>query len=300
MGESHPGEGTPQAYTREWNEQFYGKEDPWGVREHTWNLVKSQRAIKLLPKGHYGFCLDLCCGEGFITKAVLGPICDRVLGLDFVAKAVERARRKNSGRNISYQTADVLKYDYGSLHPGPDLVHISDAIEYFNRNQLEDLLRKLAGIESSPKVLLAARLLQRQYALEHPELVGYHPEHDFYGSWGEFRNLAGRHFRVAAIVPVYEYPECRMPWGDTALSAAARRAFHFMMIKLFTRLFFYHRAPAEMDDIRFKLLKAFGAAPLTGRLAGRMMMWYAILLEPKGAEGIDAAGRKSDVIACPA
>lgn len=276
---------TPLAYTREWNDKFYENEDPWGVAEHTWNLVKSKRAVKLLPSGRHRFCLDLCCGEGVITKAVLGPICDRVLGLDFVARAVERARRKNGGRKISYQTADVLEYDYGSLRPGPDLVHISDAIEYFDRNQLEGLLRKLAGLESKPRVLLAARLLQRQYALENPELVGYHPEHDFYGSWSGFRTLAGRHFRVAAIAPVYEYPEWRMPWGDTALSGAARRAFHWLMVKLFTRLFFFHRGPAQIDDIRFGLLKALAAAPLSGWLAGRMFMWYAILLEPIGDGG---------------
>jgi hypothetical protein len=285
MGETHPGEGTPQAYTREWNEQFYDKEDPWGVREHTWNLVKSRRAAAILTKKRYRFCLDLCCGEGTITKPVLGPLCDRILGIDFVPKAIERARSMNGGPGIAYREGDVLEFEYGSLEPGPDLVHMSDAMEYFSRRQLEGLLSKLSRIPSRPEVLIAARLMQRQYAREHPELVGYDPEHDFFGTWDEFRKLAGKCFRVASITPVYEYPETRMPWGDTALSAAARRAFHFMMIKLFTRLFFYHRAPAEMDDIRFKLLKAFGAAPLAGRLAGRMMMWHAILLKPLTAVG---------------
>ena len=288
-----PAAGVPEAYTKRWNEEFYRREDPWGVLEHTWHLAKARRAVELLPKREYRFCLDLCCGEGTITKRYLAPRCRRILGLDYVPTAIDRAKAGNPGPGIEYRLADVLEFDYGSLRPGPDLVHISDVVFYFGRAQLDRLLGALAAIKSRPQVLIVSRLMYRQFCREHPDMIAYSPGYDCYETWDELTEMASRHFRVASVTPVHEYAERFMPWGDDRLSAAARRIFHLIFIKAFTRLFFPWLGPEAMDEMRFRLIRLCGAMPLAGRLARRMMQWYAIILKPKGSPGSGPRGGAS-------
>jgi len=95
--------------------------------------------------------LDLCCGNGIITKEIAGK-CKEVVGVDFSQPLLEVAKREHSLGNIKYVFGSVLDLDKILFEPS----HFNEVIMYeglqnFKKKDLLGILRniqKLTGNES--------------------------------------------------------------------------------------------------------------------------------------------------------
>lgn len=105
--------------------------DPWGYSSWTFALTeqKFQVAIEMLSELGRKFdrALEIGCAQGGMTEQ-LAPLCKELLAVDFVPVAVERARARCHGSNISFTRWD-LKVD---PVPGQfDLIVITDVLGSF-------------------------------------------------------------------------------------------------------------------------------------------------------------------------
>lgn len=64
---------------------FYEKPDPWGYRSHADDDRRRMELLAALPRRHYARCLDIGCGDGFVTFSLPG---DEVVGIDVSRKAI--------------------------------------------------------------------------------------------------------------------------------------------------------------------------------------------------------------------
>lgn len=70
--------------------------------------ARALRPVLVNPKARI---LDLCCGTGDLTAALLAhrsPTAEPILGGDFSSAMLDRARRKHAGRNARFLEADAL------------------------------------------------------------------------------------------------------------------------------------------------------------------------------------------------
>jgi SAM-dependent methyltransferase len=105
--------------------------DPWSYSGWASALTerKFQVAIEMLSELGRNFdrALEIGCAQGGMTER-LAPICKELLAVDFVPVAVERARARCHGSNISFRRWD-LKVD---PVPGQfDLIVITDVLGSF-------------------------------------------------------------------------------------------------------------------------------------------------------------------------
>lgn len=53
-------------------EEWYKEKDPWGYEIHPDDLRRKESILAILGKQKYDRVLDICCGEGWITKDLPG------------------------------------------------------------------------------------------------------------------------------------------------------------------------------------------------------------------------------------
>jgi cyclopropane fatty-acyl-phospholipid synthase-like methyltransferase len=89
--------------------------------------------------------LDLCCGNGIVTKAIAGH-CNSMVGLDFSSRLLEIAVKYHSAENIEYILADAMD---ASRHLGGREfrgVYMYEALQHFGTVQLQALLCGLRAL----------------------------------------------------------------------------------------------------------------------------------------------------------
>ncbi len=69
-------------------DEFYEKPDPWNYRSNPDDERRRVELMSLLPRRNYARCLDIGCGNGFVTFFLPG---DEVVGIDYSQKAVQWA-----------------------------------------------------------------------------------------------------------------------------------------------------------------------------------------------------------------
>lgn len=76
---------------------FYQAPDPWGYEEDADDQRRRLELLGALPVRHYRRCLDIGCGNGFLTFTLPG---DEVVGVDISDKAIAwaNARRDQQPR----------------------------------------------------------------------------------------------------------------------------------------------------------------------------------------------------------
>lgn len=91
--------------------------------------------------------LDLCCGNGQLTRR-LATHCRTVAALDFSAPLIETARRHFAAPHIQYRQGSALALPDDLLPPGQkfDRVCMSDALQYFQPEQVAGLLNRLKSL----------------------------------------------------------------------------------------------------------------------------------------------------------
>jgi SAM-dependent methyltransferase len=126
-----------EMYWRTYDQASYAKyiaahPDPWGYSSGWASALterKFQVAIEMLSELGRNFdrALEIGCAQGGMTER-LAPLCKELLAVDFVPVALERARARCHGSNISFTRWD-LKVD---PVPGQfDLIVITDVLGAF-------------------------------------------------------------------------------------------------------------------------------------------------------------------------
>jgi len=101
--------------------------------------------------------LDLCCGNGLITRD-LAAEARSVVGVDFSAALLDVARTHHQPKNTTYYHLDALALDrLAALEPEPfDKVVMHGALQHFRHDQLAPLLHGiLARCAPEATVLLS-------------------------------------------------------------------------------------------------------------------------------------------------
>ncbi len=119
-----------------YTEIFAARHDPFGYEGKGFEFEKFQAAIELLDDARNDACFEraweIGCAEGVFTTQ-LAPICERLIAVDYIPLALERARAQcGDFSNISFMKWD-LKTDPA---PGPfDLIVIMDVFGSFGRRR---------------------------------------------------------------------------------------------------------------------------------------------------------------------
>ena len=112
------------------------------------------KGLKLTNKDRI---LELCCGNGLITKH-LASLVDQVYAVDFVERLIEHARKFRSAPNIHYVCADALGYLEQLMKNGlyvPSKVLLGDALGYFEPHALGDVLAGLKRLTGNNFIFMA-------------------------------------------------------------------------------------------------------------------------------------------------
>lgn len=98
--------------------------------------------------------VDLCCGNGIITKQ-LAPLVNDVVGIDFTAGLIDAAINYNSFQNIKYINSDVLLLNL-KYFSGMKKVLMYEALQHFSQKQFAILLNKLSNLDDGSLVFFAS------------------------------------------------------------------------------------------------------------------------------------------------
>lgn len=99
--------------------------------------------------------LDLCCGNGLITRQ-LAQKCSSVVGIDFSQPLLQTARTHHAADNLRYVLGNALQLNQLPEIVGRkfDKVLIFAALQHFRRSQLDHLLRSLIELTVEGRVIV--------------------------------------------------------------------------------------------------------------------------------------------------
>lgn len=86
--------------------------------------------------------LDVCCGNGLITKE-LSPFCQSVVGVDFSEQLILHAN-KEAPKNVQYLVGDALALEQ-VVDKRFDKIILHFSFQYFNQKQGEEVIKSLAN-----------------------------------------------------------------------------------------------------------------------------------------------------------
>jgi 2-polyprenyl-3-methyl-5-hydroxy-6-metoxy-1,4-benzoquinol methylase len=92
--------------------------------------------------------LDLCCGNGLLTRACAAQ-CASVTGVDFSVRLVDVARTASTVPGTRYVIADVCELPHDLLAEQFDAIYMYEALQHFAPNQVGKLLQALASSRSA-------------------------------------------------------------------------------------------------------------------------------------------------------
>lgn len=104
-----------------------------------------ENVVKNLYPGLSDSIIDLCCGNGLITRQ-LAPLVKEIVGIDFSQGLIDTAKRYNGSHNIEYINSDVLRLDPKYFF-GLKKVLMYEALQLFSGQQLSSLLVMLSNLE---------------------------------------------------------------------------------------------------------------------------------------------------------
>lgn len=99
--------------------------------------------------------LDLCCGNGLITKE-LARHCKEVVGIDFSQPLLEVANRDHRPTNVSYQNFNILDLDKMPLISSGSFskILINEALQFVKKRELIAVLRNILRLSSESCTIL--------------------------------------------------------------------------------------------------------------------------------------------------
>jgi SAM-dependent methyltransferase len=113
--------------------------DPWGFETRWYERRKYALTLAVLPEPRFARALEVGCSIGVLT-AQLAARCDRLVGLDPSARALDAARRRAPG--VEFRLGSVPR-DWPA---GPyDLVVLSEVAYYLDPGDLAVLLDRVTA-----------------------------------------------------------------------------------------------------------------------------------------------------------
>ena len=109
---------------------------------------------KVLQIGTNDSLVDLCCGNGLITKQLALRV-KRVVGVDFTADLIDTAKRYNIFHNIKYVHSDILRLDPKYMR-GLKKVIMYEAMQHFTKKQFNNLFDTLSNLMIGSLVFLGS------------------------------------------------------------------------------------------------------------------------------------------------
>ena len=112
--------------------------------------------LQLVPED---ILLDLCCGNGLISK-IIAADCKKMVAVDYSVPLIEIAKEHHTRSNLSYRTMSVMDIT-------PDIVeqesftkiYMYEALQHFQQEQFSLLLDKLMSISQTKAIWFFASIL---------------------------------------------------------------------------------------------------------------------------------------------
>lgn len=123
------------------------------VSEHHVKLIVDN-IVRVLQLGADDSVVDLCCGNGLITRH-LAPLVKEIVAVDFSSGLIEAANRYNSYDNIRYIASDVLAIG-PEYYTGPKKVMMYEALQLFSEEQFCILLDQMNGLNPGALVFFGS------------------------------------------------------------------------------------------------------------------------------------------------
>lgn len=167
----------PQHLKYDKMEQLYRDfEDPWdhGTPMHTSRNMKIvELAKKHLPPN--ASCIDIGCGEGYISRALLNAMPDlRLVAADISKTALGRAEKKinEAGHQALFMELDVQDRDkfvaqcQTSGYTPFDLVLAGDVFYYVDTQKLDETVQSVVGVTAPGSLLMLTEFVNtRKYGV---------------------------------------------------------------------------------------------------------------------------------------
>ncbi|HEY1771479.1 MAG TPA: class I SAM-dependent methyltransferase [Chthoniobacterales bacterium] len=127
-------------------------------REHF--CLTIERIVGLLHLQPNNKLLELCCGNGLMTRA-LAPLVAEVEAVDFSEHLIAHARARTESANVRYICADVLEY-LEALNESrgfiPRKILLGDALAYFDAANFRSILDKVFRLTNGRFLFLATNV----------------------------------------------------------------------------------------------------------------------------------------------
>lgn len=123
-------------------ERLYRRlDDPWNYRTSPYEAGKYAATLAALTRDRYACAIEAGCSIG-VLSALLAPRCDRLLAVDVVARAVEKAALRLG----SHAGARAIRARLpGGWPPGRyDLIVLSEMVYYLKAPDIDALARRVA------------------------------------------------------------------------------------------------------------------------------------------------------------
>ncbi|MEV6048278.1 class I SAM-dependent methyltransferase [Streptomyces xanthochromogenes] len=127
---------TPSSY---FEDMYRGSADPWHLAERWYERRKYDLTVASLPRLRYRRALEPACSVGELTLR-LAERCDEVLACDRVGSAVATATARTD--HLPQVTVRQLTLPQEWPEGSFDLIVLSEVLYYFDRDTLDDVLRR--------------------------------------------------------------------------------------------------------------------------------------------------------------
>ena len=109
-------------------------------------ITTSEAIVSALRLSGREVVLDLCCGNGLLSKRIAGH-CRRLIGVDYSSSLIDIARRLNGASNIDYIVSDVVSISSGVIGLAKvEAAYLAFALQYFDATAAGELLKRLRAV----------------------------------------------------------------------------------------------------------------------------------------------------------
>lgn len=155
---------------KEWKQYFenkYSEEDPWGFRTSTYEQVKYDRQIQAIQKyvDTPKRILEIGCAEGAHTEMLLEVFEEaELLGVDISEQAIDRAKERVDQNRVEFQAVNILD-EIEEIDEGFDIIVFSETLYYvadsISVRELFEFLSNLSGILNSRGIICVTNIVDQ-------------------------------------------------------------------------------------------------------------------------------------------